>query len=101
MPRAYLQVRSEVAESLRGRFEDWYRLEHVPLALEMYGATAARRFWSVTTPGVHYVMFEFPDLATAQERVSGRVLQFMIEDFNVAWPEGVTRVRELLEDAAE
>jgi hypothetical protein len=98
MAKAYLVVRSVVEESLRERFDAWYRTEHVPLVMKTYGAVSASRYWSNSDPAVHFILIEFPDLETAQARLTTAVVTFMAEDFETAWPHGVTRTRELISE---
>ena len=63
MPKAYFMVRSVVEEPLRQKFDHWYSTHHLPMALEEFKAEKCWRFWSALDAGVHYAVYQFPDMA--------------------------------------
>jgi len=51
MPSAYFVVRATVADpAKRKAFDEWYSREHLPDAAKAFGASKARRFWSLNEP---------------------------------------------------
>ena len=94
---AYLIVRAEVAESDRSAFDYWYETEHLPDASKAFRSLSARRGWSDTMPGLHFAIYEFPDLERAREIASSRAIQELITEFDRVWQDRVTRTREILE----
>ncbi|WP_311209599.1 MULTISPECIES: hypothetical protein [unclassified Aeromicrobium] len=95
MPALFL-VRAEVRRDLCEEFDRWYDAEHLPQAREVLGARAARRCWSATDPGVHVALYEFETLEQLAAKVPSADLQVLLDAFDEAWPEGVTRTREVL-----
>jgi hypothetical protein len=93
---AFLVVRSVVAEPLRAEFDRWYAGHHMPMAARQFVTDKAWRFWSVTDPAVHYAVYRFADLATLQSRLAPEEFRPLVEDYDRAWPQGVTRTREIL-----
>jgi hypothetical protein len=93
---AFLIVRSVVDEPLRAAFENWYAGHHLPLAARQFRTEQAWRFWSVSDPAVHYAVYRFADLATLNARLAPEEFRSLVEDYDRAWPQGVTRTREVL-----
>ncbi|WP_033289827.1 hypothetical protein [Amycolatopsis jejuensis] len=93
---AILVIRSVVVASLREPFDRWYETDHLPDAAAALQADRARRFWSTAEPGVHHAMYEFADVETMQNRISGPEMDRLVRVFDKAWPEGVERRREVL-----
>ena len=101
MPLAYFVVRATVADpAKRKAFDQWYKNEHLPDAAKAFGASNARRFWSLSDPSLHLAMYEFADPAALDRVMSGNSLQTLVADFDRCWPE-VTRTREFLVLAEE
>ena len=48
-------------------------------------------------PGLHFAIYEFPDLERAREIASSRAIQELIAEFDRVWQDRVTRTREILE----
>ncbi|HEX2216647.1 MAG TPA: hypothetical protein VHG27_08160, partial [Xanthobacteraceae bacterium] len=62
MPKAFFIVRSVVPDaSQRQAFDDWYRTDHLPWAMKVFGAEKGWRFWSETDPSVHQASYQFAD----------------------------------------
>ena len=101
MPLAYFVVRATVADpAKRKAFDEWYKNEHLPDAAKAFGASKARRFWSLSDPALHVAMYEFADPAALDLAMSGDSLKTLVADFDRCWPE-VTRTREMLVLAEE
>jgi hypothetical protein len=91
-------VRAEVREDLRVDFDRWYESEHLPQVCEILDARSARRSWSAIEPGVHCAFYEFETLERLMSLVpSSPELKGLVGAFDEAWPDGVTRTREVLE----
>ena len=101
MPSAYFVVRATVADPAKRKpFDEWYSREHLPDAAKAFGASKARRFWSLNEPSLHVAMYEFADPAALDRAISGDALKPLVAEFDRCWPE-VTRTREMLVLAEE
>ena len=99
---ACLLVRAQLHDqSLRRRFDEWYGSYHLALTVLRLRAQSARRFWSRTNNDVHYALYEFESMAVLEERMNSEDLRFLTADFDAAWPAGVTRTRDLIEQVQE
>src|SRR5262249_22713128 len=68
--KAYFMVRAQVlSERERAKFDQWYGMHHLPLAMDKLGADKGWRFWSRSDPSVHYAMYEFKGMATLRKRL--------------------------------
>lgn len=95
---AYFSVRAEIADPAdKEAFDRWYRDEHLPLAMETFQPKRAWRAWSEVNPGVHYVFFEFDDVAKPRALPGSDGMKRMAQHFDAAWGNRVTRTREVLE----
>lgn len=94
---ACLIVRAEVNESVRDAFDAWYQNEHLPDAVEAFGAARAWRGWSAVDDHVHIAFYEFTDLAQVNSVMESDALKRMIEEFDRHWHGKVTRTREVVE----
>ena len=57
---AVFMVRAQIAdEGMKKAFDLWYQEEHLPDALQAFGARRAWRGWSDVDPRVHYAWYEF------------------------------------------
>lgn len=94
---ALLVVRATLV-SLRDRlaFDDWYRKEHLPDAMEAFGVRSAWRAWSQTDPAVHCAFYRFDSLEHAARATTGAEIAALIAEFDRCWGEKVTRTREVL-----
>jgi hypothetical protein len=101
MPKAYFMVRSVVEEPLRQKFDHWYSTHHLPMALDEFKAEKCWRFWSAVDAGVHYAVYQFPDMARLDAAIKSQGFRGLVADFDQAWPKGVTRTRDLLNLAEE
>ena len=100
--KGYLVVRAVVAEPTdRPRFDRWYEEEHLPDAVRGFGAARGWRCWSVTDPAIHYAFYEFPEVARVQAVLESPEIKGLIEEFDRAWGDRVTRTRLVLEAAGE
>jgi len=55
MAKGCFAVRAEVPdEEDRVRFDHWYATDHLPWAIEVFGAQRGWRGWSRSDPAVHY-----------------------------------------------
>jgi hypothetical protein len=99
---AYLVVRAVVPDPAdRADFDHWYRTEHLPDALQAFGARAAWRGWSQTDAAVHCAFYRFADLAAVDAIASGDAIKALIAEFDRRWGTRVTRTREILDVADE
>jgi hypothetical protein len=96
MPPTFFLVRAVVAENLREKFDHWYSTSHLPWAIEVFKCEKAWRFWSETEPGVHYAVYKFTDKQACDAALGQAEFKDMIADFNRAFPEGVTRTRDIV-----
>jgi len=94
MPAAFFVVRATVADpARRAAFDKWYENEHLPDAVKSFGVKKARRFWSLTDPGVHQAMYQFDGEASLDRAMKSEDLKRLIADFNRDWPD-VSRTRD-------
>lgn len=93
----YLIVRAEVPEAHRRAFDEWYEREHLPDARRGFKALRAQRGWSSTDPGIHFAMYEFPDMAAADAVMKTQVIKDFVAEFDRHWAGKVSRVREIVE----
>ena len=94
---AFLIVRAEVDPSVRETFDAWYRNEHLPDAVEAFGAMGAWRGWSEVDDNVHMAFYEFADLAGVNRVMGSDALERMIGEFDRHWQGTVTRTRDVVE----
>ena len=94
---AFLIVRAEVDPTVRDAFDAWYRDEHLPDAVEAFGAEGAWRGWSDVNDNVHIAFYEFADLADVNRVMASEALRRMIGEFDRHWQGKVTRTREVVE----
>ena len=94
---AYLIVRAEVDPAAREAFDAWYDSEHLPDAVEAFGAARAWRGWSDVDDNVHMAFYEFADLAEVNRVMGSDALGRMIGEFDRHWQGRVTRTREVVE----
>ncbi len=100
MAKGYLMVRAVLADANdRPAFEHWYVTEHMPQAIEAFGALRGWRYWNRTDPDVHFAFYEFASVAEADALVSSSALAGMVAEFNRVWGSRVSRTREILEQA--
>ena len=96
MAKAFFVVRATISDaSQRAAFDRWYHDEHLPQALEAFGAEKGWRFWSETEPAVHQATYRFADRAALDRGVNSAAMKTLIADFDRAWP-GIPRTREVL-----
>jgi hypothetical protein len=101
MPPVFFVVRSTVADpAVRKAFDEWYHREHLPDAVEAFGAAKAWRFWSLTDPALHQATYEFAAQATLDRAMGSEAMQTLVAEFDRAWPD-VPRTREILVLAEE
>jgi hypothetical protein len=97
MSGAYLVVRAVVAEMAdRGRFDVWYKNEHLLDALKAFKADSAARAWSTQDPNTHVAFYRFASLDAAKAATSGPAIKSLIEEFDRVWGDRVTRTRDIL-----
>jgi hypothetical protein len=96
MPVTVFTVRAVVAPKLRDKFDHWYSTDHLPWAIRVFKCDKAWRFWSEVEEGVHYAVYRFADKAACDIALATDDFKAMIADFNKAWPEGVTRTRDVV-----
>jgi hypothetical protein len=95
MPKAYFMVRAVVEEPRRQKF-GWYSTHHLPMALAEFKAEKCCRFWSAADAGVHYAVYQFPDMARLDAALKSDGFKMLVADFDRDWPSGVTRSRDML-----
>lgn len=93
---AYLIVRAVVPESDRDKFDHWYETEHLPDARRDFKALSAKRGWSSIDPTVHWAMYEFPDVETANAIATSDVIKELVAEFDRVWEDRVKRTREVV-----
>ncbi len=96
MPPTFFLVRAVVAAPLRDKFDHWYSTDHLPWAMKSFKCEKAWRFWSEVEEGVHYAVYRFADKPACDAALGGDEFKAMVADFNRAWPEGVTRTRDIV-----
>ena len=96
MPKSFFLVRAVVVAPLRDKFDHWYTTDHLPLALKVFKCEKAWRFWSEVEEGVHYAVYQFADKPALDAALGSDGFKAMVADFNAAWPEGVTRTRDIV-----
>ena len=102
MAKTLFVVRAEVADAAdRAPFDHWYATDHLPWAIEAFGARRGWRCWSRTDPAVHYAFYEFDDPQQAQAGTAADKIAPLVADFDRVWGARVTRRREVLEIAQE
>src|ERR1700756_1187796 len=100
MAKGLFVVRAEVSEEKdRGPFDEWYATDHLPWAINVFGAQRGWRCWSQSDPAVDYAFYEFADVAQAQALIGSGKLKPLIVDFDRVWGDRVARGREILEIA--
>ena len=98
MGAIHLVVRAEVPGTAdRAEFDHWYATDHLPWAIRVFGARRGWRCWSHTEPAVHYVFYEFADVAEAQAATAPEKIAPLVADFDRVWGNRVSRRREILE----
>jgi hypothetical protein len=90
-----------VVEPLREKFDGWYSAHHLPMALKEFKAEKCWRFWSAADAGVHYAVYQFADMARLDAALKSDGFKMLVADFDKAWPDGVTRTRDMLSLAEE
>src|SRR3954463_6293326 len=101
MAKAFLVVRAIVADAgKRAAFDDWYRREHLPQAMQTFGAEKGWRFWSDTDPAAHQAAYQFADRAAADRALYSAGMKALVVEFDRFWP-GIPRTREVLTLAEE
>ena len=99
--KAYLMIRAHVAnESDRAKFDQWYAMHHLPLAMDKFRAEKGWRLWSRSDPAVHYALYQFSDMTTLRNTLEGPGFKLLVADFDQAWPQ-VTRSRDMIETVQE
>jgi hypothetical protein len=96
MAKVHFIVRATVAPELRDKFERWYTADHLPWACRVFKCEKAWRFWSEVEEGVHYAAYQFADKAACDAALGTAEFKDMIADFTRAWPDGVTRTRDIV-----
>jgi hypothetical protein len=96
MPTTFFLVRAVVVAPLREKFDHWYSTDHLPWAIKIFKCEKAWRFWSELEPGVHTAVYRFTDKAACDTALGGDEFKALVADFNRAFPEGVTRTRDIL-----
>ena len=94
---AFLIVRAEVDPAVRDAFDAWYQGEHLPDAVEAFGAAGAWRGWSDVDANVHIAFYEFRDMPDVNRVMGSDALKRMIGEFDRLWSGSVTRTREVVD----
>jgi len=101
MPSTFFLVRAVVAPNLRDKFDHWYSTDHLPWAVRAFKCEKAWRFWSALEPGVHCAVYRFADKASCDAALGSDEFKALVADFDRAFPQGVTRTRDVLTLAEE
>jgi hypothetical protein len=96
MPATFFLVRAVVSAPLRKTFDAWYATDHLPAAIKIFKCEKAWRFWSELEEGVHYAAYRFADKASCDAALVCSEFKALVADFNHAFPEGVTRTRDVV-----
>ena len=96
MPATLFLVRAVVAPGLRDKFDAWYSADHLPWAIRVFKCDKAWRFWSEVEAGVHYAVYQFVDKGSCDAALASNEFKQLVADFNRAFPEGVTRTRDVV-----
>src|SRR5262245_2651347 len=93
---ALFMVRAQIAdEAMKHAFDRWYNEEHLPDALNAFGARRAWRGWG-EDPLVHYAWYEFEDLASAKAIPGSDDFKRLVAEFDRAWGKKVVRSRDFV-----
>lgn len=96
MPKVFFVVRAVVSDpAKRTGFDDWYRREHLPQAMQAFGAERGWRCWSESDPSAHQATYQFADRAALDRAVNSDRMKQLVADFDRDWP-GISRTREIL-----
>jgi hypothetical protein len=88
-------VRAQLVDlAVKDAFDRWYEKEHLPDAMQAFGATGAWRGWSDIDPSVHLAVYEFDDIAKVRAIAGSEALKRLVADFDRAWGAKVARTRE-------
>lgn len=102
MAKGFFVVRAEVpAEADRTLFDHWYATDHLPWAINVFGAQRGWRCWSRSDPAVHYAFYEFADVGQAAALIDSDKIKPLVADFDRVWGNRVARRREILEIVQE
>lgn len=102
MAKGCFVVRAEVPNAPDQAASDhWYGSDHVPWAINAFGAQRGWRCWSRTEPAVHYTFYEFADVEEARELTDSDKIKPLIADLDRVWGNRVSRRREILEIVQE
>jgi len=102
MAKGCLVVRAEIAnEADRAPFDHWYASDHLPWAIQVFGAQRGWRCWSRSDPAVHCAFYEFADVGQAQALIGSDRIKPLVADFDRVWGDRVARRREVLEIVQE
>jgi hypothetical protein len=101
MPTTFFLVRAVVAPDLRDKFDHWYSTDHLPWAVKAFQCEKAWRFWSEVDQGVHYAVYRFADKAACDVALASAEFKALVADFDRAFPQGVTRTRDIVTLAQE
>jgi hypothetical protein len=101
VPKAFFLVRAVVAAPLREKFDHWYSTDHLPWAIKAFKCQKAWRFWSDIEQGVHYAVYRFADKAACNTALASAEFKALVADFDRAFPQGVTRTRDVVTLAEE
>ena len=93
---AYLIVRAVVPDADHDKFDHWYETEHLSDAFRDFRALSAKRGWSSIDPTVHWAMYEFPDVETANAIATSDVIKELVAEFDRVWEDRVKRTREVV-----
>jgi len=97
MPACFI-VRARVLDpAAKEAFDRWYRDEHLPEALEAFGAKRAWRGWSDLDPLLHYAFYELADLEAARAIQGSRGLKRLTAEFDRVWGDRVRRERDFVQ----
>jgi hypothetical protein len=96
MPATFFIVRAVVVAPLREKLDHWYSTDHLPWAIKAFKCEKAWRFWSELEPGVHTAVYRFADKAACDVALGGDEFKALVANFNRAFPEGVTRTRDVV-----
>jgi hypothetical protein len=91
-------VRAQVLDPMvEDAFDRWYGEEHLPEAVEAFGARRAWRGWSDSDQSVHYAFYEFDSAEAARAIQGSPALARLVAEFDRAWGDKVRRSRDIVE----
>ena len=101
MPATFFLVRSVVARRLREKFDHWYSTDHLPWAIQAFKCEKAWRLLERGRAGRALRGLSLCRQGACDAALGCDEFKALVADFSRAWPEGVTRTRDVVTLAEE